>query len=475
VTTTDVDWGGGYDNVQIAPMENDPWAHLDGGATGARDQDAERIVVGSMLTAPRIIDDVFQQVRPEHFADAKLEEVAQIILELRRDSRFTDPLSVISELRERGRLGAIPAAYVYGLCENIPIPDAAPSHAAVIRQCAKLRAVGRIGHNLVGLARTITRDDIPAALARARVLLDEAEADNPSDMPPSAGDRLPRTLDRFEKPREVKPSMGCFGLRDLDDRFRGFKPGQVTLIAGRPGTGKSVLGLCIARATAMRMGHPVLLASLEMTGDEVMDRLVCSEARVDMGRIDDDRLDEGDWARIASVVDRITEAPLRIDDTRQLDLSYLRNLVRTLRRGPGCDLLIVDYLQLVTPPREQNREQSVAALSRGLKIMAGEFDIPIVALAQLNRESEKRSDKRPTKSDLRESGSLEQDADNVLLLHRPELYGEENKAGLIEVIVEKQRSGAPFTAEALFQGHYGRMVDKAPNSWTPSSAAGDAR
>jgi replicative DNA helicase len=457
----------------------DPWADEPGYGPQipqeSHDADAERQVIGAMLTFPAIIGQVAAEVSADEFYTPKLATLAQIIFDLDRERVPVDALAVIRELSARGLAKQIHGAEVFSLTNAVVVAGAAPSHARVVRHHAQLRQVGVIGRQLLGLSRATHIDDLPEALGRARDLLEAAEAANPAQIPATAGEKLESTLGRFEKRAEEAPDMGRSGLRDLDDRFRGFKAGQVTIIAGRPGTGKSLLGLCIARATSMTMQAPVLIASMEMTDDEIMDRLVCAESRTELTRAEENRLDEADWSRIAAVLPRIAKANLRIDDAFEMTLDYLRNLVRTLRRGPGCDLLVVDYLQLITPPRgHQTREQAIGAISRGLKGLAKEFRIPVVALAQINRESEKRIDKTPVMSDLRESGSLEQDADNIILLHRPELYGEENRTGEIDLIVAKQRSGPRFTATAAFQGHKGRLADMAKPDWTPHSALGGA-
>ena len=463
LTDYDTPWGEDEPEYPGAPQES-------------HDPDAERQVVGAMLTAPSVIPLVAAEVNAAEFYSAKLGEIAQIAFDLDRDGAVVDALTVVRELRARGLERKIPAAEVFALTAAVVVAGAAPSHAQAVRQHARLREIGIIARQLLGLSRATHLDDIPAALARAQQQLDGLHNANPSAYPPLAGDILPPYLDRLENPNPAATvNTGCFGLADLDAAFRGLRPGQFTVIAGRPGTGKSLLGLCVARATAIRMRNPALLVSLEMPADENLGRLLAAEARVELGHIIDGELTQDDWTRIAHVLPRIADAPLRIDDSEHITLDGLRNTLRTLKRGPGCDLLVIDYLQLMQTPRQQNREQSVAAVSRGLKLMAKEFQIPVVALCQLNRESEKRADKRPLKSDLRESGSLEQDADNVILLHRPELYGEEQRTGEIDVIVDKHRSGAPFTVTAAFQGHFGRIADMAKQDWTPSSALAGAR
>lgn len=463
------------------PDFQDPWRDADPEYSPAIphdscDLDAERQVIGAMLASPGIVPQVAAEVSAGDFYTTKLAEIASIIFQLDRDGAPIDALSVVRELRARGVEKKIPADFVFSLTGSVVIASAAPSHARVIRQHARLREVGIIGQQLTGLSRSTHLDDIPEALARAQQQLDALHDANPASIIPALPALMPPHLDRLEHRERVTANTGSFGLVDMDAAFRGLRPGRFTIIAGRPGTGKSLLGLCLARTTAIRMRNPTLLVSMEMPTDEVLDRLLAAEARVELGHITDGELTEDDWQRIARTLPRFADAPLHIDDSEHVTLDGLRNTVRTMRRGPGCELLVVDYLQLMEAPRAQNREQSVAQVSRGLKLMAREFDIPVVALCQLNRESEKRSDKRPTKSDLRESGSLEQDADNVILLHRADLYGEEQRAGEIDVIVDKHRGGHLFTVTAAFQGHYGRISDMArQDDWAPSNALAGAR
>ena len=463
------------------PAYPDPWAAAEPDYAPPRpaescDPDAERQVVGAMIERPSVVPLVAAELSSGDFYDLKLGELAQVVFDLDRDGATIDALAVIRELRARGLDKKITAPQVYALTTQVVTAGAAPTHARAIRQHARLRQVGVIAQQLLGLSRSTHLDDIPEALTRAQQQLDALHNANPAGIIPALPELIPPHLDRLEHREPATANTGSFGLIDMDAGFRGLRPGRFTLIAGRPGTGKSLLGLCIARATAIRMLTPTLLVSMEMPTDEVLDRLLAAEARVELGRITDGELTEADWQRIAKTLPRLTDAPLHIDDSEHVTLDGLRNTVRTMRRGPGCELLIVDYLQLMQAPRAQSREQSIAQVSRGLKLMAREFNIPVVALCQLNRESEKRSDKRPMKSDLRESGSLEQDADNVVLLHRADLYGEEQRAGEIDVIVDKHRGGPLFTVTAAFQGHFGRISDMArQDDWSPSGALAGAR
>lgn len=474
--------------VFIPPQPNydpdfqDPWAEVDPEHSPSIprescDLDAERQVIGAMIVTPSVIGPVAAEVAADDFYTPKLVDIAGILFQLDRDGAEIDALSVIRAIRARGLERKIPADYVFALTANVALASAAPSHARAIRQHARLREVGLIAEQLRGLSRSTRLEDIPEALARAQRQLDALHNANPGAQPPALVEVLPAHLERIEKRKtQTSVNTGASGLIDLDSTFRGLRPGRFTIVAGRPATGKSLLGLCIARATAIGMRVPTLLSSLEMPCDEVLDRLLSAEARVELGHIADGEMTDTDWQRVAKALPRLEGAPLFIDDTERLSLDDLRNTVRTLRRGPGCELVVVDYLQLMKAPRAQSREQSVAEVSRGLKLMAREFDIPVVALCQLNREVEKRADKRPVMSDLRESGSLEQDADNVILLYRPELYGEEDRVGEIDVIVDKHRGGHPFIAKAAFLGHFGCISNMAKqHSWAPTDALAGAR
>jgi replicative DNA helicase len=298
-----------------------------------------------------------------------------------------------------------------------------------------------------------------------RSAIDKATAKVTGDQPPTIGEVVLRRLEDLET---GQPTIDAIPLpwADMHRLLAGLRPGQLIVVGARPGIGKSVTGLDIARCAAVRNGMPVLLHSLEMTAAEVADRLMAAEATVELARLREENLQPMDWERIAHVQDRVQDAPLVVDDDPHVTLARVRARLRGMARTTPARLVIIDYLGLMTAPKAESRERAVAELSRGLKLMAMEFSVAIVALHQLNRESLKRNDKRPTMADLRDSGAVEQDADVVILLHREDAHDKESpRAGELDLIVDKNRSGPTGTVSVAFQGHYARTGDMAAGHW----------
>jgi replicative DNA helicase len=255
------------------------------------------------------------------------------------------------------------------------------------------------------------------------------------------------------------------GFADFDELTNGLHPGQMIVLAARPAVGKSTLGLDIARSAAIKHGLGTCIFSLEMGRTEITMRLLSAEARVSLHHMRTGRLTDDDWTRLARRMGEVSNAPLFIDDSPNMSMMEIRAKCRRLKQRHDLKLVVIDYLQLMqSGKRVESRQQEVSEFSRALKLLAKELEVPVVAISQLNRASEQRTDKKPQMSDLRESGSIEQDADMVVLLHREELYERESpRAGEADFIVAKHRNGPTATITVAFQGHYSRFVDMAPN------------
>jgi replicative DNA helicase len=254
------------------------------------------------------------------------------------------------------------------------------------------------------------------------------------------------------------------GFRDLDRVTSGFQEGNLIIVAARPSMGKSALGLCMAANLAVRNEVPVALFTLEMSKSEVTQRLMCSEAKVESQRLRTGKLAADDWPRLTAACDKLAKAPIYVDDTGSITMMEIRSKARRLKgKHPDLGLIIVDYLQLMTSGTTvENRVQEVSQISRSLKVLARDLDVPIIALSQLSRAVEQRHDKRPILSDLRESGSLEQDADIVIFIYRDEYYeAESDQQGLAEVHVAKHRNGPTDTVKLSFLRRYAKFADLA--------------
>ena len=253
------------------------------------------------------------------------------------------------------------------------------------------------------------------------------------------------------------------GFAELDDLTNGLHGGQMIVVAARPAMGKSTLALDFARASAIKNNQPTIFFSLEMGRSEIAMRLLSAEGAIPLQNMRKGTLDSRDWTTVAQTRGRINDAPLYIDDSPNMTLVEIRAKCRRLKQRAGLKMVVIDYLQLMTSgKRVESRQQEVSEFSRALKLLAKELQVPVVALSQLNRGSEQRTDKRPQVSDLRESGSIEQDADMVILLHRDSVYDRETRPGEADLIVAKHRNGPTKDIEIAFQGHFSRFADMAP-------------
>ena len=276
---------------------------------------------------------------------------------------------------------------------------------------------------------------------------------------------MPQALDEIEAISKGGGAEGVMsGFRDLDLLTHGFHAGNMIVLAARPAVGKSTLGLDIARHAAIHENKCAVIFSLEMSKSEITMRMLSAEARVGLNNIRSGQLSDDDWAKLARRMGEISDAPLFIDDSPNLSMMEIRAKARRLKQRHDLKLIVIDYLQLMTSgKRVENRQQEVSEFSRQLKLMAKELDIPVIAISQLNRGPEQRTDKRPMLSDLRESGSIEQDADVVILLHREDMYDSQNRQGEADLHVAKHRNGPTRTIKVSAQLHFARFTDMAEN------------
>jgi len=457
-------------------MDTRDW--MDEQPTINADHDAERAVLGAMMLDSRCIGDVAAIAPPAAFQLPAHERIAETLIAMDSDGRPTDPVSVHDDFVRRGQHNRIGGgAYLHRVYAAAPPVAQATYYAGIVRRWYQKRLLVTIGTRLtqMGDDPTVDLDDIPDLYAAAMKELDTGLTETPSVAIPSAAEQFETTVDGIEHPTTALKVPT--GIHDLDALCGGWGAGQFIIIAARPAIGKSTLALGAAREASMRHGVTTLLASLEMSSDENMRRIISAEAKVGLHRINTNTLDDNDWARIAARQERITGAPLFIDETPAITFGQLRHNAHEIRRRHGLGLIIVDYLQIMDTGKAENRQVEVSELSKSMKRLAKEFKVPVIALSQLNRGPEARTDKKPVMSDLRESGSLEQDADIVILMHREDAYDRESpRAGEVDLIVAKHRGGPTATITCAFQGHYSRVADmaKSDDDWTPHAAMRDA-
>jgi replicative DNA helicase len=435
--------------------------------TPPHDVDAEMSVLGACLISRDAVLDLTEAgLTGKDFYLPKHETIWNVLADLYGRDQPTDGVAVAAALKERGELAGIGGPiYLHTVESSTPSAANATHYAQIVRGLASRRRLITAGTRIVQLGYAAdggSTEDIENA-AQAEVYA-ATSADEATDYVP-AGDLIAETFDAIDAASKRGAGMTGIptGFMDLDKLTDGFQPGQFVIVAGRPAAGKSTLGLDVARSAAIHHQIPSVIFSLEMSRQEIMMRLLSAEARVPLQKIRKGDLDELDWARLAKMQGNVEAAPLFIDDSANMTLPQIRAKCRRLKQRHGLKLVVVDYLQLMTSGRKvESRQQEVSEFSRALKLLAKELEIPVIGVCQLNRGPEQRSDKKPLLSDLRESGSLEQDADIVILLHREDLYEKESpRAGEADFIVAKHRNGPTDTITVASQLHYSRFVDLA--------------
>jgi len=427
---------------------------------------AEQCVLGGMLLSKDAISDVIEVIRPsDHYRPAH-QIVHEAILDLYARGEPADAITVSNELTRRGELPRIGGApYLHTLIASVPTAANAGYYARIVRERAILRRLVEAGTRIVQMGYTGDSDAddlVDRAQAEVYAVTDRRIAEDYH----SLAEIMPGALDEIESISSHSGGMTGVptGFADLDALTNGLHPGQMVVIAARPAVGKSALALDFARSATIRHSLPTVLFSLEMGRNEITMRLLAAEAKVPMNLMRTGQLSDDDWGRLAKRMGEVADAPLFIDDSPNMSLMEIRAKCRRLKQRHDLRLVVIDYLQLMSSPkRVENRQQEVSEMSRSLKLLAKELEVPVVALSQLNRGPEQRQDKKPMLSDLRESGSIEQDADVVILLHREDAYERESpRAGEADLIVAKHRNGPTATVTVAFQGHYSRFVDMAP-------------
>ncbi len=434
--------------------------------TPPHDLAAEQCVLGGMLLSKDAISDVLEVIKSHDYYRPAHQIIHDVILDLYGRGEPADAVTVAAELTRRGDIGRMGGApYLHTLIASVPTAANAGYYARIVRERAILRRLVEVGTRIVQLGYSGDGD--------ADELVDMAEAEIygvtdrrvTEDYLPLS-EIMPGALDEIEAIGSKGGSLTGVptGFADLDALTNGLHPGQMVVIAARPAIGKSTLALDLARAASVKAGLTSVIFSLEMSRNEITMRLLSAEARVPLSAMRTGQLGDDDWTRLARRMSEVVDAPLFIDDSPNMSMMEIRSKCRRLKQRHDLRLVIIDYLQLMSSPRRiENRQQEVSELSRSLKLLAKELDVPVVALSQLNRSPEQRSDKRPLLSDLRESGSIEQDSDVVILLHREDFYERESaRAGEADFIVAKHRNGPTTTVTVAFQGHYSRFVDMAP-------------
>ncbi|MBR4861567.1 MAG: replicative DNA helicase [Firmicutes bacterium] len=429
-------------------------------------EEAERCVLGAAMLSKDAMFDVIEEVKADDFYNENHKEIFNAIMDLYRDNKPVDMLTVCEELKTKKALEMVGGrAYIAALTTEVPSTTNAGEYAKIVSEKASLRALIATAEDIMNKGYE-GKDDTQDILNFAESgIFQIGQKRQKSDYTPIQ-DVLLRNVEIIDaNSRNQGKVVGIpTGFKDLDNLTSGLHRSDLIILAARPAMGKTAFALNIAQQTATKAGASVLIFSLEMSKEQLGQRLLAIQARVEMQKLKTGSLERKDWDRLNMALDELHSSKIFIDDTPGVSIMEMRNKCRRLKAEHGLDLVVIDYLQLMQGDgRSDNRQQEISAISRNLKLLAREMDCPVIVLSQLSRAVEQRTDHRPILSDLRESGSIEQDADIVIFLYRDDYYNPDNseKHGICEVNLAKHRSGPTDKVELTWVERYTKFSDKA--------------
>jgi replicative DNA helicase len=435
--------------------------------------EAEESIISAALLDNNILLDILDILTPEAFYKSAHQKIFSAITELFAEDQPVDLVTLAEHLRRSNELESIGgAAYLAKIVDTAPVPANAKHYAQIIQDRAVLRHLIRTASDIVEkcYSESGSTDDVIDYAEGA--LFDIADKKQKQNFYPISK-IIESNIDALEARQGNKSLISGVptGFKKLDEMTSGFQASDLIIMAARPGMGKTALALNMARYAAVEADTPVAMFSLEMSKEQLSMRLLCAEARIDSSRVRDGFFNDDDWYSLTNAAGVLSSAPIYIDDSPDLTSLDIKTKTRRLKREKGVGMIIIDYLQLMRPRKNfERRELEISEMSRTLKGLAKELNIPILALSQLNRRLEDRSDKRPQLSDLRESGALEQDADLVIFIYRDDVYNpDENNPNknIAEIHLAKQRNGATGMCPLVFKGEYTRFENLAYGQYAP--------
>ena len=428
-------------------------------------EEAERSVLGAVMLNKDVLSEVLEEVTADDFYNESHREIFRAIWELYKDNVAVDMLTVCEELKKRKSLDmAGGRAYIATLTAEVPSTANAVEYAKIVAEKATLR-------QMIKTSEDITEKGYDAKMAAGEIL-DYAESGifkiaqkRQKNDYAKIQDVLLNNIKIIDAASQNKDKIVGIptGFKEIDEKTSGLQRSDLIIVAARPAMGKTAFALNIAQQSAVKAGSSVIIFSLEMSKEQLGQRLLAMQARVEMQKLKQGDLDRKDWDRITMALDELNNTKIVIDDTPGISIMEMRNKCRRLKAEQGLDLVVIDYLQLMSMQgKSDNRQQEISTISRNLKLLAREMDCPVIVLSQLSRAPEQRQDHRPILSDLRESGSIEQDADIVIFLYRDDYYNENtDKPGVCEVNIAKHRSGPTDKVELTWVSRYTKFSDKA--------------
>ena len=426
--------------------------------------DAEMSVLGASMLTKDALFDVLEELTKDDFYKKAHGDIFEVISDLQKKSIPVDMLTVTDELKKRNILEAVGGrGYIAKLSSNVPSTANAREYAKIVAEKSVLRKLIRTADTIATKGYDGSEETLDILEYAERGIFDIAQSKQHKDMA-DLSDILLTNLTEISYRREHKGDVTGVpsGLIDLDKKLSGFQKSDMIVLAARPSMGKTAFALNVSLNAALKGGAKVLIFSLEMSKEQLSQRLLSMESRVESQKMSTGEIDNSDMEKIATALDSLGRGTIVIDDTPGIKMMEIKNKCRRMKAERGLDLIVLDYLQLMDGDSKAggNRQQEITGLSRGMKLLAREMDCPIIVLSQLSRAPDQRENHRPVLSDLRESGAIEQDADVVLFLYRDEVYNEETeKPNVCEVIVAKHRNGPIGTVEVAWQSKYTRFAN----------------
>ena len=434
------------------------------GKVPPHDLEAEQAIIGSMLTDRDAVISAIEILKEEDFYREDNKAIYTAILNLYNRAEPIDIITVKSELESMGKFEQVGGLeYLAELPEKVPTTANAMKYIKIVEEKSTLRRLIKTANEIIELGYSPTEDVEDIMEGAEKKIFNIMQEKNQKGYAPIK-DVLVESFTKLEELYNRKQHITGVpsGFTELDYRTAGFHGSELILIAARPAMGKTAFALNIATNAAVKANVPVAVFSLEMSKEQLVNRILCSESMVDSNKVRTGKLEEDDWTKLAGAIGPLSEAEIFIDDTPGINITEIRAKCRKLKLEKNIGMVVIDYLQLIqgSNKRGGSREQEISEISRSLKILAKELDVPVIALSQLSRAVEQRPDHKPMLSDLRESGAIEQDADLVMFLYRDDYYNPESeKKDIAEVIIAKHRGGSLGTAELLWLGSYTKFVN----------------
>ena len=434
------------------------------GKVPPHDIEAEQAIIGSMLTDRDAVISSIEVLKEEDFYREDNKAIYSAILNLYNRAEPIDIITVKAELESMGKFEQIGGLeYLASLPEKVPTTANAINYIKIVEEKSILRTLIKTANEIIELGYSKTEEVEDIMEGAEKKIFNIMQEKNQKGYTPIK-DVLVESFTNLEELYNRKQHITGVpsGFSELDYRTAGFHGSELILIAARPAMGKTAFALNIATNAAVKANVPVAIFSLEMSKEQLVNRIMCSEAMVDSNKVRTGKLDEDDWTKLAGSIGPLSEAEIYIDDTPGINIMEIRAKCRKLKLEKNIGMVVIDYLQLIqgSGRRNSSREQEISEISRSLKILAKELNVPVIALSQLSRAAEQRPDHRPMLSDLRESGAIEQDADIVMFLYRDDYYNKDSeKKDIAEVIIAKHRGGSTGTVELLWLGSYTKFVN----------------